>query len=81
MMGEDTKLRMPVWVTFAMVVGSLITVAVGGTISALLTARATSVLIYRTRENCLYYEFWSPNYQEYLKSGMGYETQQNKAAQ
>jgi hypothetical protein len=66
-MDQDTKLRMPVWLTFAAVVVPLIMVAVGGTVSALFTARATSVLIYSTGENCLYYEFWSPKYQEYLK--------------
>jgi hypothetical protein len=69
MLDETTKLRMPVWVTFAAVVGTFIVVIIGGTVSALLTARATSLLIYRTRENQLYYEFWSPQCQEYLKSG------------
>jgi len=66
---HDVKLRMPVWVTFAIVVGALILVVIGGIVSALFTWHATSVLVYRTRENGLYYEFWSPVYQEYLKTG------------
>jgi hypothetical protein len=66
-MDQETKLRMSVWVTFAAVVGLLIMFAVGGTVSSLLTAKATSVLAYHTREGYLYYEFWSPKYQEYLK--------------
>ena len=61
--------RMPVWVTFAVVVGGLILVVIGGIVSALFTWNATSVLVYRTRENSLYYEFWSSDYQEYLKVG------------
>ena len=68
-LGDDTKLRMPVWITFAVVVGGLFLVVIGGIVSALFTWNATSVLVYSTRENSLYYEFWSSDYQEYLKAG------------
>ncbi len=66
---HEVKLRMPVWVTFAVVVGSLMLVLIGGAVSALFSWRATSVLVYRAPKNGLYYEFWSPSYQEYLKTG------------
>jgi len=66
---HDVKLRMPVWITFAVVVGGFILVVIGGIVSALFSWQATSVLVYRARESGLYYEFWSPVYQEYLKTG------------
>jgi len=66
---HDVKLRMPVWVTFAVVVGALVLVVIGGIVSALFSWQATSVLVYRAREGGLYYEFWSPAYQAYLKTG------------
>ena len=74
---RDVKLRMPVWVTFAVVVGALILVLIGGIVSALFTWHATSVLVYRAREGGLYYEFWSPDYQEYLKVGANDEKRES----
>jgi hypothetical protein len=69
LMDHDSRLRMPVWVTFAAVVGTLMLAIIAWVVSDSFTWHATSVFVYRTREGGFYYEFWSADYQEYLKEG------------
>jgi len=68
-MDQDAKLRLPTWVAFAVVVGSLVLAVIGGAVSSLFDWRALSVLVYRSSDNRLYYEFWSNKYYDFLKVG------------
>ncbi len=66
-MDQATKLRMPVWQDFVIVVGGLVLVIIGGVVSAWFTWKSLGVLVYRFSDGLLHYEFWSPKYYEYLK--------------
>ncbi len=62
-----TKMRMPVWQDFVVVVGGFVLVIIGGVVSAWSTWKSLGVLVYRFSDGLLYYEFWSSKYHEYLK--------------
>ena len=68
-MDDAARLRMPTWVTFTIIVGCFVLVAVGCGVSALFDWRSLSVMIYRVPGGLMYYEFWSDRYYDFLKVG------------
>jgi hypothetical protein len=71
---QDTKLKMPVWQDFVVVVGAFVLVIIGGVVSAWFTWKSFGVLVYRFADGLLYYEFWSSKYHEYLKTRGPHDT-------